>query len=63
MPVFIHHHKVKPSVLICPSCAVVPMHIKVVAPHWTTVKVPTTYECADCGVDITELLDTPELLH
>jgi len=49
--------------MVCPSCAVVPMHIKAVAPQWHMVKPSLTYECTNCGAEVTELLATPELLH
>ena len=63
MPAFIHHHEARPLAMVCPSCAVVPMHIKAVAPQWHMVKPSLTYECTNCGAEVTELLATPELLH
>jgi hypothetical protein len=63
MPAFIHHHEAKAPAMVCPNCAVVPMRIKAVGPQWRIAKVTLTYECADCGAEVTELLRTPELLH
>ena len=63
MPAFIHRHEPKPPAMVCPSCAVVPMRVKAVAPQWHMAKPPLTYECTNCGAELTELLATPELLH
>jgi len=63
MPAFIHHHEAKAPAMVCPTCAVVPMHIKAVGPQWSMAKLALTYECTNCGADVTELLTTPELLH
>jgi hypothetical protein len=62
MPYIHHHHQAKPPAMVCPSCAVVPMHIKTVTPQWRMSK-PTSYECTNCGAEVTELMSTPELLH
>jgi hypothetical protein len=64
MPAFIHLHELKAPVMVCPSCAVVPMHIKAVAPpQWHMAKPALTYECTNCGAELADLLATPELLH
>jgi hypothetical protein len=63
MPAFAHHLEAKSVVIVCPSCAVVPMHIKVVASRWRWAKLTLTYECTNCGAEVTELMTEPELLH
>ena len=49
MAAFIHLQSAEPLVIVCPSCAVVPMHIQAVATQWRMAKPTFTYECTNCG--------------
>jgi hypothetical protein len=63
MPAYTHHHHDEPPLVICPSCARLPMHIKDVAPHWGMAKIDFTYECSDCGAEIRQTVTKPKLLN
>jgi uncharacterized Zn finger protein len=49
--------------IICPSCARLPMYIKDVVPHWIMAKIDFTYECSNCGAQIRQTVTKPELLN
>jgi hypothetical protein len=63
MPAYIHHDDVEPAFVICPSCVGLPMYVKDVAPHWSMTKIDFTYECSDCGVEITQTVSKADLLN
>jgi hypothetical protein len=63
MPAFIHHHDAEPPLIICPSCARLPMYIKEVAPIWSMATLDFTYECSNCGAQIRQMVTKPELLN
>ena len=63
MPAYIHHHDAELPLIICPSCAGLPMYIKDVAPHWIMAKIDFTYECSNCGAQIRQTVTKPELLN
>ena len=63
MPAYIHHHDAESPLIICPSCAGLPMYIKEVAPHWIMAKIDFTYECSNCGAQIRQTVTKPELLN
>ena len=61
MPAYIHHHDAEAAFMICPSCVGLPMHIKDVAPYWSMAKINLTYECANCGAQVTVTVTEPKL--
>ena len=63
MPAYIHHHHTESPFMICPSCERVPMYIRDATPHWGMAKIDFTYECSECGAEITRTVTKPELLH
>jgi DNA-directed RNA polymerase subunit RPC12/RpoP len=63
LPAFIHHHDAEPPLIVCPSCARLPMYIKEVAPIWSMAKLDLTYECSNCGAQIRQTVTEPELLN
>ncbi len=63
MPAYIRHHDVEQPFMICPSCVGLAMSIKDVVPHWSRAKIDFTYECSDCGTEITHSVTKPELLN
>ena len=63
MPAYIHHHDPEPPVIMCRSCARLPMYITDVAPHWSTAKIDFTYECSNCGAQIKQTVTKPERLN
>ena len=63
MPAYIHHDDIEPAFIICPSCVGLPMYVKDVAPHWSMAKIDFTYECSDCGVEITQTVIKADSLN
>jgi hypothetical protein len=39
------------------------MYVKDVTPHWSMAKIDFTYECSDCGGEITQTVIKADLLH
>ncbi len=62
MPAYVQNQRIEPTFIICPSCAGLPAYVKVDA-HWAIAKIDFTYECADCGAEITKTVTKPGLQH
>jgi hypothetical protein len=63
MPAYVQNQRVEPAFIICPSCAGLPMYVKEVDPHWSIATIDFTYECSDCGAEITTTVIKPGLPH
>jgi hypothetical protein len=63
MPAYIRRHVAEAPFMICPSCVGRAMSVKDVAPRWNVSKVELTYECSDCGAEITHSVSRLELLN
>jgi hypothetical protein len=63
MPAYIRHHEVEPTVIFCPSCMGLPLHIREVAPRWSAASLDLIYECTDCGTEVRETMTRPERRH
>ncbi|MFL6836442.1 MAG: hypothetical protein ACJ8FZ_03935 [Bradyrhizobium sp.] len=63
MPAYVQNRRVEPTFITCPSCAGLPMYVKEVDAHWAMAKIDFTYECSDCGAEITKTVIKPDLRH
>jgi hypothetical protein len=63
MPAYVQNQRIEPACIICPRCAGLPMYVKEVDPHWTMAKIDFTYECSDCGAEITTTVIKSDLRH
>jgi hypothetical protein len=63
MPAYVQYREIEPSVMMCPSCWELPLHIRDIEPFWSAAKVDFIYECADCGAEVRKTLIKPERPH
>jgi hypothetical protein len=63
MPAYVQHNEVEAAFVICPSCVGLQMFVREIEPHWSMTKIDFTYECSDCGTEITKTIVKLEPRH
>jgi hypothetical protein len=63
MPAYIQYHRAEPTVIVCPTCLGLPLHIRDVEPVWSAARFNLIYECDECGGEVRTSVTRSEQRH